>query len=162
MKFIVLAAAAASLAACSPATAQTNAGFTGIRGEVTAGYNDVLNSPDANDVVYGAAVGVDAPLGDRVTIGVEANSSNFFEKERTIGAGARLGYAFTPRTLGYVHAGYDNYRDVFSRKLDGFKVGAGFERKLTDITYIKAQYNYSEFDRNTGSHALLAGVGVRF
>jgi outer membrane immunogenic protein len=160
MKFIALAAAAAL--ATTPAIAQTNAAFTGVRAEVTAGYNDIQNSPDANDVVYGAAVGVDAPLGDRVTIGVEANSSNFFEKERMIGASARLGYAFTPRTLGYVHAGYDNYRDVFSRKLDGFKVGAGVERKISDVTYIKAQYNYSEFDRNTGSHALLAGVGFRF
>ena len=76
MKFIALAAAAAL--ATTPALAQTNAAFTGVRAEVTAGYNDIQNSPDANDVVYGAAVGVDAPLGDRVTIGVEANSSNFF------------------------------------------------------------------------------------
>lgn len=160
MKFIVLAATAAL--AATPAVAQTNAGFTGVRAEVTAGLNDITKRPDTNEIVYGAAVGVDAPLGDRLTIGVEANSSNFFEKERQIGAAARLGYAFTPTTLGYVQGGYNNYRDVFSRKLDGFVVGAGVEHKISSRTFVKAQYSYSGFDRNVGSHAGLVGVGVRF
>lgn len=160
MKFIVLAAAAAL--AVSPAMAQDNAGFTGVRAEATVGVNDILNSPDRNDVVYGAQVGFDAPVGNKLTVGLEANTSNLFERERQIGAAARVGYAFTPRTLGYVKGGYNNYRDVFSRELDGATVGAGLEYKISRVAYVKGEYAYSDFARNTGSHAVLTGLGLRF
>jgi outer membrane immunogenic protein len=160
MKFIVLAAAA--LAAATPAVAQDNAAFTGIRAEANVGLNDVLNSPDRNDVTYGAQVGFDAPVGSNLTVGLEANTSNIFESQRQIGAAARVGYAFTPRALGYVKGGYSNYRDVFSRELDGAVVGAGLEYKISRVAYVKGEYNYSDFARNTGSHAVLTGIGLRF
>ncbi len=160
-KTLIVAIAALALTA-TPAVAQTNAGFTGLRTELTAGVNDITHAPDTNDVVYGGAVGVDAPLGDRFTVGVEANAANIFENERTIGAAARLGYAFTTNTLGYVHGGYSNYQDVFSRKLDGFTVGAGVEHRISQRTYVKVQYNYSDFNANVGSHAGLVGIGLRF
>ena len=160
MKFIVLAAAA--LIAATPAMAQDNAGFTGARVEATAGYNDINNDFDRNNVVYGAAIGVDAPIGDKFTVGVEANTSNIFERERQIGAAARVGYAFTPTTLGYVKGGYNNYRNVFSRDLDGFVVGAGIEHKISKVTYIKAEYRYSDFEGRVGDSAVVAGVGLRF
>lgn len=161
MKFIALAALATALIA-TPAMAQDNAGFTGARVEVTAGYNNINNSFDANDVVYGGAIGVDAPIGGKFTIGAEANTSNVFEKERQIGAAARVGYAFTPNTLGYVKGGYNNYRDVFSRSLDGFTVGGGLEHKISKVTYLKAEYRYSDFAKRTGDSAVVAGVGFRF
>ena len=160
MKFIAIAAAA--LVAATPAVAQDNAAFTGARVEANVGVNDILNSPDRNDVVYGAQLGFDAPVGNRVTVGVEANTQNIFERNRQIGAAARVGYAFTPTTLGYVKAGYSNYRDVFSRELDGAVVGAGVEYKISRMTYLKGEYNYSDFARNTGSHSVLTGIGIRF
>ena len=161
MKSILIAAMAASLLA-TPALAADNAAFTGVRAELTAGVNDITSSPDVNDIVYGAAVGIDLPLGDKFTIGIEGNTSNVFEKERQIGAAARLGYAFSPSTLGYVKGGYNNYQNVFSRKLEGFVVGAGLEQKISGNTFVKVQYDYSDFEGSTGSHAGLVGVGIRF
>lgn len=161
MKFIALAAAAAALAA-TPVAAQTNANFTGVRAEVTAGFNDITGVPDTNDVVYGAAVGFDAPVGDRVTLGLEANTSNLFESERQIGAAARIGYAFNSKVLGYGKVGYNNYRDVFSRELDGMVVGGGLEFAISENSFIKAQYDYSDFQSGTGSHSGLVGIGLRF
>lgn len=45
MKFIALAAAAL-MATATPALAQDNAGFTGVRVEATAGYNDIIDRAD--------------------------------------------------------------------------------------------------------------------
>ena len=160
MKFIALAAAA--LVAATPAVAQNNAEFTGARVEATVGVNDIQNSPDANDIVYGGAVGFDLPVGQNFTVGVEANTSNIFESERQIGAAARVGYAFTPKTLGYVKGGYNNYRNVFSRDLDGFVVGAGLEHKISRMTYVKAEGRYSDFDARQGDVAAVVGIGIRF
>lgn len=156
------AAIAAAALAIAPAAAQDNAGFTGARVEVGAGYDNITRSTDANDVVYVGAIGVDAPLGDKFTVGVEANANNVFERTRQIGAAARVGYAFDLNTLGYVKAGYANYQDVASRSLDGFTVGAGVEQKVSSRTFVKAEYRYSDFNRDTGSHAVFAGVGLRF
>lgn len=161
MKFLMIAAAAA-LATASPVAAQTNENFTGIRAEVTAGFNDITGVPDANDVNYGAAVGFDAPVGDRFTVGLEANTSNAFEDTRQIGAAARVGYAFNKNLLGYVKGGYNNYRDVFSRELDGAVVGAGLEVAMSETSFIKAQYDYSDFAQGAGSHSGLVGIGLRF
>jgi len=161
MKFLALAAAAAVLTA-TPALARTNDAFTGVRAEVTAGYNDITNSPDRNDVTYTGAVGVDVPLGDRFTAGVEATAGNVFEDERTIGGAARLGYAFDYNTLGYVKGGYTNYRDIANRNLDGAVVGVGLQQAISSHSYVTVQYDYSDFAHNTGSHAARAGVGIRF
>lgn len=160
MKFIALAAAAALVAV--PATAQTNAGFTGARVEATAGYNDIINQRDRNDVVYGFAVGADVPVGDRVTVGVEANTRNVFEDNRQIGVQGRLGYAFTTRTLGYGLVGYNNYRSFERFDRDGLAVGGGFEHLISDQTFVKAEYRYSDFEGRTGDSAVTAGIGIRF
>jgi outer membrane immunogenic protein len=161
MKLFTIAALAAALVT-TPALSRTNENFTGVRAEVTAGVNDVTNSPDVNDVVYGAAIGVDVPVSDRFTFGVEANTSNVFEDERQIGASMRIGYALNKQFLGYVKGGYNNYNNVFSQKLDGATAGAGVEFSISDNSYVKAEYNYTDFQANTGSHAALIGVGLRF
>lgn len=162
MNKIIIAAIAATALIATPALARTNDGFVGPRAEVTVGANDITNSPDRNDVTYGAAIGVDAPVGDRFTIGIEANSTNFAQRERQIGAAARVGYVFTPKVLGYVKGGYNNYQNVFSQKLDGAVVGAGVEYKFSKHFYGKAQYDYSDFENGVGSHAVSTGIGIRF
>lgn len=169
MKFILLAAAALA-ATATPAVAQTNAGFTGARVEATAGYNDVINARDYNDVVYGAGMGIDVAATDRVTLGAEVTTSNVFERNRTFGVAGRVGYAFTPTTLGYVKAGYANYRDTFaisrnrtlSQNLDGGVIGVGIEHKISNVTYLKGEYRYTNYSRNVGTNAVVAGVGFRF
>lgn len=169
MKFILLAAAALA-ATATPALAQDNAGFTGARIEATAGYNDIINSRDYNDVVYGAAVGIDVPAGDKFTVGAEVNTNNVFERNRTFGVAGRVGYAFTPTTLGYVKAGYANYRDTYaisrnrtaSQNLDGGVIGAGIEHKISNVTYVKAEYRYTNYADRVAAQGVVAGVGFRF
>ena len=165
---MTMAAAAAALMA-TPAFAGNNAAFVGPRAEVTAGVNNITKVQSAKDFVYGAAAGVDLPVGDYVTIGADVNTSNVFEHNREIGASARLGYAFTPSTLGYVRGGYNNYRNYrniaknsFHQDLDGFVVGAGLEHKLNTFTYAKVEYRYSEFQNGVGNSGVVAGFGFRF
>ena len=160
-KLITLGAAALALVA-APAYAQTNEDFTGFRVGVTAGADDVTGVRDTTDIVYGVDAGVDVGIGDRVTLGVEAFSTNPFEDERTVGAAARVGYAITPDVLGFVRAGYSNYQDTFSRKLDGLTVGGGAEFALSDMSYARIEYRHSNFEEGVGNHGVLAGVGLRF
>ena len=159
---MMIAALAATMLTATPVFAQDNTNFTGARVELTAGYNDITKAVDRNDVVYGAAAGFDLPVGNKLTFGLEANASNVFENERQIGAAARLGYAFDHNTLGYVKGGYNNYRNVFRRNLDGFVVGVGLEQSVSRNTFVKVQYDYSDFEGRTGSSAVQAGVGFRF
>ena len=159
MKYAILGALGLALAA--PAAAQ-NDNFTGVRIGATAGVDDVTGVRDTTDVVYGADIGVDFPVGDRVTLGVEGFSTNFFEDERTIGAAARMGYAVTDNVLPFVRVGYTNYQDVFSRELDGLVVGGGLEYSISDNSYARVEYRYSDFEQNIGNHGALVGIGLRF
>lgn len=162
MRKLIVAAALAATAISTPALAGDNDNFTGVRIGATAGVDDVTGSVDTNDVVYGADVGVDLPVGDNFTVGVEAFSTNPFETTRTVGAAARVGYAFTDSSLAFVRGGYSNYQDVFSRELDGLTVGAGVELALGETMYIRPEYRYSDFQNGVGNHGGLVGVGFRF
>lgn len=165
MKKIVFAALAATAAfAATPAMAEdaANSNFTGPRLGVTAGYDDVTGSIDANDVVYGADVGVDLPVGDRVVVGLEGTVTNVFEDTRTFGVAARAGVAVTDNLMPYVRAGWANYSDVFNGDLNGVTVGGGVEYALNSAIYAKAEYRYSDFEAGVGNHGALVGVGIRF
>lgn len=162
MSKILIAAGLAAAMIATPAVAQDNEAFTGFRLGATAGADDVTGVQDTTDVVYGGDVGVDIPVGDQMTFGVEAFSTNPFEDERTIGAAARIGYALNDTTLAFARAGYANYQDVFSRELDGMTVGGGLEFAASDNVYAKVEYRYSDFEAGVGNHGALAGVGVRF
>lgn len=161
MKKIVMAFSLV-LAACTASTPALANEFGGVYGQVTAGVDDVTKLPDTTDVVYGANVGVNVPVGDAI-VGVEATVDNVFEDQREIGASARVGYTFG-NTMIYGEAGYTNYQDVFSRKLDGLRVGGGLELNLSDLTFISAEYRYTDFSGglNAGKHAGLVGLGIRF
>jgi outer membrane immunogenic protein len=152
--FVTLALA---VAACSATPALANE-FGGVYGQGTVGYEDVMNR---DGVTYGANAGVNIPVGDAI-VGVEATVDNVFDDEREIGASARLGYTFG-NTMLYGEAGYTNYRDVFSRELDGLRVGGGVELNLSKATFISAEYRYTDFDNSrAGKHAGLIGLGIRF
>jgi len=163
MRNITLITAAVVALAATPVLAQDNAAFTGVRAELSAGVADIENDRNVEDFRYTGTVGVDAPLGDRFTIGVEGTATNLFDGDgREYGAGARLGYAFNPRTLGYVRAGYARLEDAGNRTLDGLDVGAGVEWRLSERTHLNTQYKYTDFERGVGSHGLHVGVGLRF
>ncbi len=153
-KIFALALVAASLTA-APAMAQT---FTGVRVEATAGADDVTKLNDTTDVVYGAAVGLDAPVfGGKLVVGVEGSVDNVFERRSAIAGSVRVGVP-VGRVMPYVKAGYENFRD-----LDGIRVGGGLEYALTKNLYTKAEYRYTDFQNSgAGRHQGLVGVGIRF
>lgn len=168
MKKYIYAFAAIALAACSasPALAQTNDAFTGPRVEVTAGLNDVQNARDTDNITYGAVVGIDAPLGDRFIVGVEADTSNVFDRDRTYGASVRLGAVVAPDLLIYGKAGYANFRAIdFSNRdkaLSGLRVGGGLEYNLSRNLFTGVEYRYTDFQNGVGVHGGLVKLGIRF
>ena len=158
MKKLITLAAFSLAAIATPAMATD---FTGPRVEVTAGADDVTGVRDTTDVTYGAAVGFDFRVAGPVIAGVEANLDNVFDR-RDVGASARLGVEATENLLVYGKVGYANYKDVFSRELDGLRVGGGVELAVTKNVFAKAEYRYTDFDKGVGKHDALVGVGLRF
>lgn len=158
MKTFVMAAAAALALAATPAMARD---FTGLRAEVTAGWDDAINNRDVTDVTYGVTVGVDAEVTDKVIAGLEINADNAFDR-RDIGASARLGYAFNDTVMAYGKIGYTNFEDAARRKLDGLRVGGGLELNVTDNIFTGVEYRYTDFEQNVGKHGVVARIGYRF
>ena len=156
-KTLIAVAAVATLLA-GTATAQDNAGFTGVRAEAYAGINDFHNARSVNDVSFTGAVGVDAPLGDNFTFGVEGTA----DTNETYGVGARLGYAVNSDTLVFARAGYDRFDDARTHTLEGLSLGGGVEWRISERSFVSAEYRHTDFDRGVGSHAGLLGVGIRF
>ena len=160
MKILIASVTAASLLVSSPAMANN---FGGVYGEITAGAENItsetLVKPRAKDINYGVAAGINVPAGN-IILGVEASINNVFDREE-YGASARIGYAFD-KVMPYVKAGYANYNDSFSRSLSGLRVGGGVEYNISEHTYIKAEYRYTDFEQGIGKHGGLVGVGIRF
>ena len=157
-KTLTIAAALALLA--TPVLAQNNAAFIGPRVEVAAGANVVSNFSTDNITLNGA-VGIDAPIGDNWTLGAELTANNVWDDSADLGIGARLGYAFTPKTLAFARVGYTSLKafDHFSDK--SLELGAGVEYLVTENAYVNAQYRYVDQGSGANNGALI-GVGYRF
>jgi outer membrane immunogenic protein len=146
-------------------------------------------------VTYGGAIGYDVQLGGAV-IGAEAELTGSGVGTRTnnllvagdrfradlgrdIYVGARAGVAITPTTLLYAKGGYTNARvettyetgntkTEIHEDMEGFRVGAGAEFKLSNNMYLKGEYRYSNYGKIDGydididRHQVVAGVGIRF
>lgn len=156
-KFLLAGAAALATLITTPALAQTNAGFTGPRLEVQVG-----KTAHDSGLTYGATAGADIAVSDRTTFGVDLTTTNTFDNSgRTLGAGARVGYAFNPNTLAYLRGGYSNL-DAGHGHLDGFDAGAGLQLRIPNNFYISTEYRYSNYGHGVDNHAGLLGLGIRF
>ncbi|HWK35066.1 outer membrane protein, partial [Sphingomonas sp.] len=88
-------------------------------------------------------------------------------------------FAVSPVALVYAKAGYTNARiearyDVGTTSirdhanLDGYRLGAGIEYKLSPNVYVKGEYRYSNYsdlkgyDVDVDRNQLVGGVGIRF
>lgn len=150
-----------SLSIAPAAMAQTNAGFTGVRGEAQVALLDVSKRANADDFTVNGVIGVDAPLGDRFTVGIEGTVDNALNKAE-LGAGARIGYAVNDKYLIFGRAGYARLEDARKHKLDGAAYGAGVEYRISERSFVSAQYRYTDYEQGVGSHGALIGVGIRF
>jgi outer membrane immunogenic protein len=159
MKKTIFALTAAAVAAVStPAMANP---FTGVRAEVTAGADNVIDGVDTTDVTYGAGAGFDAELYKNIVVGVEANVDNVFDR-RNVGASARLGYVVADTVLVYGKVGYSNWKQTTTAELEGLRLGGGLEAKIAGPVYGKVEYRYTDFNGNVGQHGGLVGIGLRF
>ena len=157
--------------------------------------DESFNTDSSRDgVVYGGQVGYDFQRGNAV-FGVEGevtgattkNTSNNVlvvpdtlrtKAGRDLYVGARVGFTVGERTLVYAKGGYTNaqfkneYRSATTNisdreNVDGWRLGAGAEVKLSGNVYAKAEYRYSRYDDNNSGvdakrHQVIGGVGVRF
>lgn len=139
-----------------------------VTGGVFAGYDYKL----APRIVVGAEAGVNFTSGDRLH-GVSGPDAVTIDPKRQIDLTARVGYLVEPRTLVYVRGGYTNVRASQTvagvregaTDLDGWTVGAGAERYLTDKVSARVEYRYSDLSEGDGKYdrqQVLLGVAYRF
>ena len=192
MRKLILAALAASTAA-TPAFAQdatfTGPRAEAIVGWDHVG-DDSISNGSRDGVVYGGQLGYDYQAGKAV-FGVEGEITGSTAKDTANGvlvagdrlktstgrdfyAGARAGFVVGERALIYAKGGYSNAR--FNSEytsttgtiedhetLEGWRLGAGAELKLTDKAYLKSEYRYTNYGGAGGErHQVVGGVGVRF
>ena len=174
------------------AIAATPASAEGFRAEIHGGWDHPSANGEHDDgIAYGVGLGYDFKLGDKAFIGPDlsldgssakdcersvlaANDRACFNAGRDFAAGIRAGVNLTPQDKLYALAAYTNARvratyttpaGVKSHdadNLDGFRLGAGYERMLGSNTYAKVEYRYSNYEHDFDRHQVLLGVGVTF
>jgi outer membrane immunogenic protein len=155
----------------NPATAigttpVTRTGDTGTLG-VFMGYDKEVYPR----IVVGAQAEVNFPIDSRFG-GQDAS----IRTKRSVDLSLRAGYLVTPKTLIYARGGYSNalvegvaatptsYLRA-SDDRDGWLVGGGVERKITDRVSARLEYRYTDFSEGQGKfdrHQVLAGVSYHF
>jgi outer membrane immunogenic protein len=142
-------------------------------------------------IVLGAYAGYNHKVGERFVLGAEAGVSAAFDDElRGLSAGnaltidprysfdltARAGYLVNDKTLVYLRGGYANTRVrttlandtgvvTTSDNLDGWIVGGGVERTLTDDISARLEYRYTDLGSDGGEfdqHQALVGISYNF
>ena len=180
------------LAASAFAVAATPAAAQGFRAEVHGGWDHASADDEGESgLTYGIGLGYDLPVGERATVGLDlsadlssleecetsvvlANDRACLDAGRDLAAAVRLGYKVSDRGTIYGLAGYTNARFRFSyttpagvrtsdaSNLDGFRLGAGYQHAISDRTYGKVEYRYSNYENDVSRHQVLLGVGVKF
>ena len=141
--------------------------------------------------VLGAYAGYNQKVGERIVLGAEAGISAGSDDElRGLSGGnaltidprysfdltARAGYLVNDKTLVYLRGGYANTRvratlasdtDVVttSDNLDGWLVGGGVERALTDEISARLEYRCTDLGSEGGDfdqHQALVGISYNF
>jgi outer membrane immunogenic protein len=152
--------------------------FEGPHVEAVAGLDSTDAGPGlgARDAfLYGIGGGYDWRFG-AVVAGLEAEADGSTAKqtiagvERRVGrslyAGARLGIAATTDLLFYAKGGYVNGRfgsDAGdSRTGSGFRVGGGAEYAISQHIFLRAEYRYSDYGRDTRGQHFVGALGWRF
>lgn len=192
---IYTAVAAVALAAVAAPAAANAQSFTGPFVGVQGGWeeNDVRNPGTALGVTplaqtsdtgtLGVFMGYDHEVYPRIVVGAQAEvnfpiSSRFgnglaaISPKRSVDLSLRAGYLVTPKTLAYVRGGYSNTlvganigNFHGSDDRDGWLLGGGVERKLTDKVSARLEYRYTDFSEGNGKfdrHQIMAGVAYRF
>lgn len=168
---------------------------------------NIDNDQSIDGFAYGAQLGYDVDVGGFVigaeaeytgsTANVEFADGDFegfgfgnVETGRDLYFGARVGAKVGPDAMIYAKGGYTNAKynvrsndgtTQFDQDIDtdGYRIGAGAEYALSNNSFVKLEYRYSNysnaeidfdgdasdtpnFDIDTDRHQVMAGVGFRF
>ena len=140
-------------------------------GGVFAGY-DVKVSPN---VVLGAEAGLQVAADDRISRDT-GSALVTVDPKRSIDLTARAGYLVNDDTLLYARGGYTNARvrtavqdaaglRSASADRDGWLIGGGVERAISDNVSARLEYRYSDLGEGDGRfdrHQALFGISYRF
>ncbi len=136
-----------------------------------AGYNKTLGGR----FLIGAELGFSGAIDDKVSA-LTQNRPLVIDPRYSFDVSARAGVLADAKTLVYVRGGYANTRvrasvtsagGTFSQSenFDGWQVGGGIERAITDHVSARIEYRYSDFDANDGTynrHQALVGISYNF
>jgi len=166
-----------------------------------------MDDESLDGLLYGVGLGYDVDMGG-VVLGLEGEYTDSTAKTeysdggdfegfglgrvdtgRDLYIGARVGAKVAPDVLAYVKGGYTNARyNVLARDgetelkdnidTDGYRLGAGVEYAMSENTFAKFEYRYSNygeaefdygndiesdrFDIDTDRHQIVGSVGMRF
>ena len=142
-----------------------------VTGGLFAGYDRTINGR----FVVGAEGGVDFASDNEVATSAGGTSYSV-DPKYSFDLTARAGYLVNPQTLIYARGGYTNARirttvtngagiSSASDNQDGWTVGGGVERMVTQNVSARMEYRYSKFSEGDGKdyrHRVLAGLSYRF
>ena len=156
----MLAAFAASPAFASGFNADVHAGIDGFHLE---------GAGNGTNFSYGVGVGYDYEVNEKFFVGAqlgldEERLALGVNQQRNLSAVLRAGYKITSKDTVYALGGYAN-QYVAVTGVDGWRVGAGYERAITNKVFVKAEYRYSDYKKyglTASQNAGLIGVGVHF
>lgn len=171
--FSLLCAAAVSLAVATPAMASNTDNFDGFRVGVLAGATGDDFPTDGSDLTYGAAAGYDMAVTNDLLLGVEVDVGDVDNgvSDRAVSVALRATAPVSSKVALFGSVGYTNLSVTVSPNVnvdvDGYRIGGGAELALTKNIYTSLEYRYSDFDLNnfggnSGTHSVLAGLGLRF
>ena len=126
-------------------------------------------------LVVGGEAGLNFGTSDKVSGGTSAASATV-DPKRSIDLTARAGYLVAPQTLVYARAGYTNDRIhttlasgtstlSASEDRDGWLVGGGVERAITDKVSARVEYRYADLSNGHGKYdrnQVLSGIVFHF
>lgn len=186
MRFTFILALAGMILAGAPAYAE------GPRVEVRAGWDRLdFDLEDvgrrAEGITYGGALGYDKDLTGGMFVGVEgtvdfssadllatSGSRTAYAPRRDFGVNLRLGTTIGAGAKVFGKIGYTNalFRDrtllsggtLSNQSIyrDGLRLGVGTEVPITQRTYLKAEYDYSNYSGGVQRNQVLTGIGVHF
>ncbi len=124
--------------------------------------------------MLGAEGGFSLGASDR--IGPAGANAATIDPDYSFDLSARAGYVVGEKNLVYVRGGYANTRGDVTQTIanvttsskktfDGWSIGGGVERKLTDNISARVEYRFSDFDADNYKyqrHQALVGVAYRF
>lgn len=136
-----------------------------------AGYNHKI----ADSFVIGAEAAFSGTVDDKLRAQSGGNAITI-DPRYSFDLSARAGYLVNDKTLVYLRGGYANLRvrttlsaeegpQRASDNLDGWLVGGGVERAITDNISARVEYRYSDLGNDGGQwdqHQALVGISYNF